>query len=91
MNSEKENVLNGTDNALGASEVEAKEDILGGFPAQMRIWEYKSHLDGNINYEVRVSTLKNNVFYTIEMVSKKSDYSNYEKTFNDIKNSFKFL
>jgi hypothetical protein len=88
LNSERASLFKGAEEA---SEIEAGDTYLDGIKAQERIWEYRSPIDGSWNYEVRISSLKSNTFYTIELIIGQLDYEDYKETFELIKENFKIL
>src|SRR4030042_2039268 len=62
-----------------AEEILAEEIPLGkdGIPAQERQWTYKNPIDGSLTLRDQVTVLKNDTFYSVEMVIADSDYDEY--------------
>lgn len=61
-------------------------------PAQERQWQYLNSVDGSLTLTDQVTTLKDDTFYTIQMVVSYSDYDEYPAhLFDNILQSFKIL
>ena len=75
----------------GAEEVTAKETTLGGLSAQERKWQYINSVDGSSTIMDQVTALKDDKFYTVQMVIGASAYSEYAPMFGEILKSYKFL
>lgn len=73
----------------GAEEIEAKDKSLSGLPAQERIWRYKNLVDSTDTIMDQVTALRDNQFYSLEMVISYADYSQYAPMFEEILASYR--
>lgn len=77
--------------AQSAEEIAADETTLGDLPAQERRWQYVSPINGSKTIMDQFTVLKGDTFYTVQMVTAYSDYSEYTPMFDEILKSFKFV
>ncbi|KKQ18028.1 MAG: hypothetical protein US31_C0011G0010 [Berkelbacteria bacterium GW2011_GWA1_36_9] len=87
LNFSRDNLFQETE---GAEEVAANDMILGGVSAQERRWQYINSVDGSKTIMDQVTTLKGDIFYTVQMVIGASAYSEYVPMFDEILKSYKF-
>lgn len=77
------------ENAGDAQEIATNEVEMDGCIGERRSWEYIA-LDGNRTTEEKAACLKDNVFYTIDLVVLSDNYSKYSNVFDDEIFSFRF-
>jgi hypothetical protein len=87
LNSVRADLFKGAENA---EETEAKDVTLHGQSASERIWHYISSADGSETILDQITALRNDTFYTIQMIIGFSNYSEYSPMFVDIIDSYRF-
>lgn len=85
LNAVRDDLFKGSE---GAEEIAANETTLAGITAQERKWQYINPIDGSQTVMDQVTALKNDNFYTVQMVIGYSAYSEYAPMFDEIIKSF---
>jgi len=87
LNSERADLFKGTE---GAEEVSAQDTTLGGVVAQGRQWHYTSSADGSNTILEQVTALREDTFYTIQMIIGYENYSEYSPMFTQMISTYEF-
>jgi hypothetical protein len=72
------------------SETSKKDIQIKDYTAQERVWKYEDAIEGVDMIQEQTTVLKDNNFYTIQMVIYYNDYEAYKKIYEDTVKTFNF-